>query len=170
VPSPRRLPSTLGITVSRVRSAAVLLSLLGACFGVTAQPRAIVVESVEVRLFLSHSGSFSEPISEGATLWNTVIGEGGLVEPSSSTFVKVQLSSEPKSYSKGAKVGLRVLSSAAKPRTVNLSKSLGVFGADGKQYVAFWLPDTGCAELQLEARVTGAATPVKQTIPFRCGE
>jgi hypothetical protein len=129
----------LGITVSRVRSAAVLLSLLGACFGVTAQSRAIVVESVEVRLFLSHSGSFSEPISEGATLWNTVIGEG--VEPSSSTFVKVQLSSEPKSYSKGAKVSLRVLSSAAKPRTVNLSKSLGVFGADGKQYVAFWLPD-----------------------------
>ena len=160
----------MGITVSRVRSAAVLLSLLGAFSWAMAQSPTIVVESVEVRLFLSHSGSFSEPIREGATLWNTVIGEGGLVEPSSSTLVKVQLSSEPKSYRKGTKVSLRVLSSAGKPRTVNLSKALGVFGADGKQYVAFWLPDTGCAELQLEARVTEAATPVKQTIPFRCGE
>ena len=156
--------------MSSIRRAAVLLSLLGACIEVTAQPQAIVVESVEVRLFLSHSGNFSEPINEGATLWNTVIGEGDLVEPSTSTLVKVQLSSKPKSYSKRAKVSLRVLSSADKPRTVNLNKALGVFGADGKQYVAFWLPDTGCAELQIEARLTGAATPVKQTVPFRCGE
>lgn len=125
---------------------------------------------MEVRLFLSHSGSFSVPISEGATLWNTVIGEGGLAEPSSSALVKVLLSSKPKSYSKGASVSLRVMSSADRPKTVNLTKALGVFGADGKQYVAFWLPDTGCTELQLEARATGAATPVKQTIPFKCGE
>ena len=127
------------------------------------------VGQIEVRLFFTHTGTFSEPIAERATLWNAVIGEGGLQEPSSSTLVKVLVKAEPKSYDAKTRVQLTVRNGRSGSK-VTLLKRLGVFGAAGQQYVAFWLPETGCDELSLEAAIRGSRQSVKHTVPFRCGE
>ena len=137
---------------------------------VAAEPvTAAAVEQIEARLFLAHTGTFSEPVPKGATLWNTIIGEAGLREPSSATLVKILVSGDPKSYDAKAKVQLTVRAKTSKTRRV-LAKRLSVFGSEGKQYVAFWLPETGCDELVLQARVSGSEKTIKHTVPFRCGE
>jgi len=130
---------------------------------------AAAIEAIEVRLFLGHSGELSEPVAEGALLWNTIIGGGDAREPSTSTLVKISVTGAPKSYDARAKVLLTVENRRTKTRRV-LSKSLGTFNLEGRQFVAFWLAETGCEELQLEAAATGSNAKVKRSIPFRCGE
>ena len=57
---------------------------------------ATTVEQIEVHLFFAHTGTLSDPIPEGETPWNAVIGEAGLREPSSSTLVKVLVHQAPR--------------------------------------------------------------------------
>lgn len=128
------------------------------------------VASIEVRLFLAHTGTFSEPIHEGTTLWNAVIGEAGLNEPSSSTFVKIQIQGTPKTYAKGQSVELKVTPEGPKRSTTRQLVQLGLFDSEGKQYVGFWLSNTGCTSLRLTASVVGSGRSVQQLIPFKCGE
>ena len=128
------------------------------------------VTAIEVRLFQNHTGTLSEPIAEGATLWNTVIGEGDAREPSTSTFVKVKVAGAPSSYRKNAAVQLTVKTPGKNSPSAKLKKSLGVFDREGNQFVAFWLPNTGCETLLLSARATGSPKVLQHTDPFKCGE
>ncbi len=136
-----------------------------------AEPRARgEVAAIEVRLFLAHTGTFSEPIHEGTNLWNTVIGEAGLAEPSSSTFVKILIQGKPKTYPNGQSVELEVTSEGPKKSTTRQLSQLGSFDSEGKQYVGFWLSNTGCTSLRLKASVVGSGRSVQHLIPFKCGE
>jgi hypothetical protein len=128
------------------------------------------VAAIQVRLFQTYTGTLSEPIHEGTTLWNTVIGEGGLTEPSNSTFVTIQILGKPKTYAKGQAVELKVTTQGAKKAPTRHVAQLGLFDSEGKQYVGFWLPRTGCTSLRLTARVAGSSRSVQQLIPFKCGE
>ena len=46
------------------------------------------VTSIEARLFFNYSGTLSKPITAKTVLWNAIIGEGNISEPSNSTFVR----------------------------------------------------------------------------------
>ena len=93
-----------------------------------------------------------------------------LSEPSTSTLVKVLVTAPPGSYSKTASVSLSVATGNSGTRATVLRKRLGVFGPEGRQFVAFWLPDTGCQPVRLVATVTGSTVGVTQLLAFRCGE
>jgi hypothetical protein len=149
-----------------------LPALAAALFAIVLAPQASAaptIEQIEVRLFLRHTGSFSEPIEEGAVLWNAATGEAGLREPSSSTLIKIVVSASPKAHDLKSVVQLSVREKTSSFKNI-MVQGLGAFGADGRQYVAFWLPQTGCDELFLEASVRGSKKTVKRTLPFRCGE
>ena len=149
-----------------VTTALMALQLAGNAW---AAEQPIAVSSIEVRLFMADTGQFSEPVPEKSLLWNTIIGEGDAGGSSSSTLVKVLVSGPPGKFDKRATVSLKVAKPDSGERPAALNKSLGVFNAEGRQYVAFWLANTGCEELLVSARV-GAGKSVDQTIPFKCGE
>lgn len=149
--------------------AAITALLIAACRGAVAA-EAIEPVAIEARLFLSHSGKFSEPISEKTELWNTPATSDGPNRPSRSTFVRVQLNGPPGEADLKGRVDLTVTTVGANQRSAQLHQRLGVFGPDGKQFVGFWLSDTGCEALQLSARTNTSRKRVTQSVPFKCGE
>jgi hypothetical protein len=128
------------------------------------------VAAVEARLFFAYTGTFSEPIHEGTTLWNVVIGEAGVSEPSNATFVVVHIQGKPKTYAKGKTVELKIVSEGQKKSTTRQVSRLGLFDSEGKQTIGFWLPSTGCRSLVLAASLAGTSNSVEKVIPFKCGE
>ena len=151
-------------------SIAAIALLAATCSSASASAQAIALSEIEARLFLAHSGGWSEPLTEGQGLWNTVIGEGGAVEPSTSTLVKVAVVGPPNSFDRNASVFLAVTSLKSKATVLRSRQHLGVFSQSGRQYVAFWLPNTGCEPLRLSASISGSSQKVARTIPFACGE
>jgi hypothetical protein len=135
-----------------------------------AQTPEIRAEAIEVRQFLQQTGTFSRPITESSELWNIIIGSDEELRPSSSTFVRVQVAGPPGSYNSRKSVSLTVTTKGRQRHRKILRKSLGVFSDKGKQFVGFWLPDTGCQELTLVARVSSQSTATSTRIPFACGE
>jgi hypothetical protein len=156
--------------MNRVCTAALAILAPLASALATEPSRGAKVEAIEVRLFLQRSGTFSEPLPEGATLWNTVIGEGAAGEPSSSTLVKVLVTGQPNSYQAHAKVQLKVQATGRKPHQKILTKNLGHFGPEGRQFVGFWLATTGCEPLTISAQVLRSRAVVQHRVPFACGE
>jgi hypothetical protein len=143
--------------------------LIAACRGAVAA-EAIEPVAVETRLFLSHSGKFSEPISEKTELWNTPATSDSPYRPSRNTFVRVQVNGPPGGADMKGRVDLTVTTVGTNQRPTRMHQRLGVFGPDGKQFVGFWLPDTGCEALQLSAKTNTSHKVVTQSVPFKCGE
>lgn len=129
------------------------------------------IEAIQARLFLSHSGTFSDPITDKTKLWNTLIGEGFAAgEPSGATLVDVILSGKPDSYQKASIVVLEVRSSETKKLVSRFEQDVGVFSPEGRFHVGFWLANTGCLSLSLTARIKGAKRTMNRVLPFDCGE
>lgn len=128
---------------------------------------------METRLFLQDEGVLSQPIGElpdAPVLWNVIIGSEKGSRPSSSSMVIVKVAGPAGSYNTRVSVFLSV---TAKGRTVShrtYQKKLGVFNDQGVQYVAFWLAETGCEELELISRVSQPGPSVVANVPFACGE
>ncbi len=158
--------------MTRLAALLVVAGTLGAppCL---AQAQTVRAEAIEVRLFLQHTGTFSAPLTESSELWNIIIGatdDENEERPSSSTFVRVQVSGVPGSYNRDNMVTLTVTAKGKRVGTAVLRKQLGVFSSKGKQYVGFWLQNTGCEELDLVASVSSRTGAVRAKVPFACGE
>ena len=155
-----------------MRALATLSAIFAALFSgpIHADVVPIEVAAIEVRLFLADSGQLSEPITEDSELWNTIIGEGEATKPSTSTLVKVLVTGPRGGYDREAAVTVTIIKVNSQAKPTVQRKALGVFSSKGKQYVAFWLENTGCEELQVTARIGTARKVVGQRIPFHCGE
>ena len=149
---------------------AIVFALLASTWAAGACAQALAVRTIEARLFFAHSGSFSEPLSENQPLWNVVIGESGASEPSTATLVKVLVAGPPRAFDRNARVVLQIDGPTPKATRSRQSKRLGVFDESGRQYVAFWLADTGCEPLRLSASLSGSKEAVVRTLQFACGE
>jgi hypothetical protein len=162
--------------VKRVFAAALSLSLVAVgavCAREASSATApYTISDVRAQLFYSDRGTFSGDVLADTTiaLWNTVIGEGGAGGASSSTLVVVEVAGEPGSYEPERAVEL--VATADGKELLRQSAELSVLNAEGKTYVAFWLPKTGCDAVRLSARLTGQPQPSARTaeIPFACGE
>ena len=128
------------------------------------------VASIEARLFFNYSGTLSKPITAKTVLWNAIIGEGNISEPSNSTFVDVLVDGEPGSFKPGLRVELTVSDTSNGKILQTQVNEIGVLNASGKYHVGFWIPKTGCQPLRLRARIAGARTNKLATVPFSCGE
>ena len=132
--------------------------------------KALNVASLEARLYYNHSGTLSKPVSSKTVLWNAVVGEGNIAEPSNSTFVDVTVLGEPGSFEPKARVNLVVTDQATGKLLQSQSAEVGVLNAAGKYHVGFWIPKTGCTPLRLRASIAGSKAEKAITVPFACGE
>jgi hypothetical protein len=126
------------------------------------------ITALKAMLFYGQTGTFSADLFGPAapTLQNVRTGEG----QSQATLVVVETAGQPDSYAPARKIGLTATASGRV--LLNRTVSLGRPGADGKFHAAFWLYDTGCAAVSLEARLVGQPekSVLKETIRFKCGD
>ncbi|MBZ0087792.1 MAG: hypothetical protein K8F33_06820 [Thermomonas sp.] len=128
------------------------------------------IERIQARLFYSHSGSLSAPITPDAALWNVIIGEGDASEPSESTLVDVILRGEPGDYPPGV-LDIVVTETRSGKVVLKRTSALGIFSAQGRFHVPVWLSDTGCIPLTVKASLRGGGgSRASLDIPFHCGE
>ena len=128
------------------------------------------VEKIQARLFLADTGTWSEPVPKNATLWNTPIGEGWAKQPSTATFVTIALSGPAGHFEPNWRLEMQATRAQDGKTLVRQSQPLGTFSAQGRQHVGFWLPDTGCTPLTIQARLLPNGTPATLSLPFGCGE
>ena len=100
----------------------VLTALVITACRVAVAAEGIEPVAIETRLFLSHSGKFSEPISETSELWNTPATSDGSNRPSRNTFVRVQVNGPAGGAALKGRVDLTVAtvgSSQPQPECIN---------------------------------------------------
>jgi hypothetical protein len=128
------------------------------------------IEAVQAYLFYDHTGGISGNLltKKHLVLWNTVIGEGDAGEGSNSTLVVVEVSGEGSS----AKVNV-VITDEDQKTIINETRKFWIFDSDRKFYMPFIVPNTGCKEITITAKLVGkgfSPSSISQTIPFKCGE
>lgn len=127
------------------------------------------IERMEARLFYNHSGTLSDPITPSMGLWNTIIGEGDVLEPSEATLVDVVLRGEPGDYP-NAQLDVVVSETQSGKIVLKQSSDLGIFSNEGRLHVPIWLAHTGCTALTVKASLRGTSSRSVLQIPFACGE
>ena len=132
--------------------------------------KALAIKSIEARLFYNYSGTLSKPVTGKTVLWNAVIGEGNLDEPSNSTLVDVTVEGEPGSFEPDLRVELVVSDASSGQVVLRQSGEIGVLNASGTYHTGFWLPKPGCQPLRVRARIVGTKASKVISIPFSCGE
>ena len=132
------------------------------------------VTRIQAKLFYYDKGTFSRDVlaKPAFTFWNTIIGEGDAEGPSDSTLVLVEVSGKvaETEVSPTRKVELTAL--AGEKVILKRTVDVGMFNEQNKFLAAFWLYDTGCTPVKLNARIIGQSQPASMTkiIPFACGE
>lgn len=131
------------------------------------------ISAIRAQLFYDASGTFSKDIlaDKNLSLWNTIIGEGSAGEPSTSTFVTVEISG--RNIPLGT-LKIEITATGNKNRIIQKKLiSVDLYDERPKFFAPFWLYDTGCEEIKISARLIGKgapATPITKKIPFACGE
>jgi hypothetical protein len=126
------------------------------------------ITALKAMLFYGQTGKFSPDLfgPSAPTLQNVTTGEG----QSTATLVVVEVTGEPDRYDPTRKMTL----TATAERRVILTRTvqLGRPGDDGKFYAAFWLYDTGCMPVVLNARLLGQTqkSALLKTLNFSCGD
>lgn len=140
--------------------ATITLALLLASAAAKAEEPAPVL-SIEARLFVSRTGQFSDDVlgPNGRGLGNVVIGP----EASTATFVVVRVAG-PAPLPAGSRVRLVATEEPSRlhgrrrggPRVIldQSARLPSAAAADGSIFVGFWLADTGCTPIRLNATVT----------------
>ncbi len=124
------------------------------------------------------NGELSKNVLVGDfTLWNVIIGEGSAEGHSSSTLVKVVISTDGKEIKTNPVIQFSAVSADGK--RVKYNKTFAYqFPTEGasKTFVPFLLHDTGCQKITMTMKLVEKNKPnvvyqtVKKVIPFNCGE
>ena len=93
------------------RAIATIAMLLAA--GSASAEKPLAIKSIEARLFYNYSGTLSKPITGKTVLWNAIIGEGNIDEPSNSTLVDVTVEGAPGSFDPDLRLELVVSDSSS---------------------------------------------------------
>ena len=161
------------IATARFRLALALLSLLLGvpCASTVLAQRAVPayrITALKAMLFYGQSGMFSADLfgPTAPKLQNVTTGEG----QSTATLVVVEIMGQPDSYAPSRKLSLRA--TAESRVLLSRTAALGRPGDDGKFYNAFWIYDTGCVPVVLNARLVGQApeSSIQKTLNFKCGD
>ena len=161
-----------------IHLAGLALALHLAPVGWSAAPLSAVpsehrITGVRVHLFYEASGVLDErDLATGdMVLWNTVIGEGAAVAPSSTSIVYVEL--EGPSFVAGTAGVLSLTARTAENTLLAQEVDLATFFSQGTTLVIpFVVFGTGCGTLEIDAELTGIPTPsrTQTAVDFQCGE
>jgi hypothetical protein len=136
------------------------------------------IKDVQAFLMYEENGELSKNILGGDfILWNTIIGEGDSGGHSSSTLVKVVITTDGKEIKTNPVIQFSAVSKETK--RVRYNKTFEYqFPTEGasKTFVPFLLHDTGCEVIAMTMKLVEKDKPtviyqtVKKEIPFNCGE
>jgi hypothetical protein len=131
------------------------------------------VGKIEAFLFYNAKGTWSENVlaKRDKQLWNTMIGEGWARAPSTVTLVKVRVDGHEEAAPNN-EVKIQIQELGKNPKVLVDEKVHARLGKMGIDYFPYLLKDTGCAPIEISAQLVAYADskPVKETIPFECGE
>jgi len=133
------------------------------------------IDAIHAHLFFDHKGKISEDIlaKNDIYLWNTVIGEGYAGgNPSTSTYVVIEISGQDIDSTRRAKVNIVVTNSKG-AQIINITRGYSMYNAYKKSYIPLIVPDTGCERITISAKLIGKGfdpSSVSQTVPYNCGE
>jgi hypothetical protein len=157
------ITSVMGILAIKL---AIVTFLFWATMGsAVASPQ---IQAVNVRMFLQYSGELSPPLNGQMPLWNIVIGERGISEPTSAALVDVVVSGPRNTFGGKHVIRLAVKSERSGKVLERSMGRLGIFGPSAETHVGFWLPSVGCEPLVITASIAGNSKTL--VVPFRCGE
>ncbi len=146
------------------------LSVIVLCSEAKAQ--GFTIAGIEAKLFYSNSGRLSANIigNPKIVLHNVVIGEGTVDGPSESTLLIVRVQGPARSSLEG--MLLRITATAPEDTLADREIEVGSMNSAGNYYAACWLDDTGCAPVDVEARLSVGkdSRRAKAHIPFECSE
>ena len=152
----------------RLTSKATFFTALLFCWVLVGHANAAAkISDIKVRMFLQHSGEFSPALKGNEALWNTVIGEGDIAEPSNAALVDVVIVENIPS-NKQQFVKLIVKSKRNGKILVIRQERVGLFNSSGETHIGFWLSAIGCEEIDISASINEQVKKI--SIPFRCGE
>ncbi|HEX7766174.1 MAG TPA: hypothetical protein VF443_05635 [Nitrospira sp.] len=126
------------------------------------------ITALKAMLFFGQTGTFSADLlgPSAPKLQNVATGEG----QSTATLVLVEITGQPDSYAPSRKI---TLTATAQGRVlISRTVALGRPGNDRKFYAGFWIYDTGCVPVVLDARLIGQSpnATLRKTLNFKCGD
>jgi hypothetical protein len=129
------------------------------------------VKSVKAFLYYTDTGTFSENVidSKNFEFWNVIIGEGSAKGPSDATMVVVEVVGRSNLTQPIPKIEF----TATESGKAKLSRISHVhLDRNGKYFAAFWIYDTGCAEVTINVKLSDQtkSPSIEKKIPFSCGE
>jgi len=129
------------------------------------------VSAIKAMLFYENTGTFSEDIltEKGFDLWNAPF------DSAYATFVIVEVEGVPPNASAPPlRIELvaryRPVDGVRREITVRQMDKVRNGSANGKGYAGFWIKNTGCDPVYLNARIIGRKSRFRRTIDFGCGE
>lgn len=140
-------------------------------------PQKLRLAGMEAKLFFENTGKFSpDVLTNEVNLWNTPIEGSAREGASESMLVVVEIQSEGEGFvPPNRRVQLtaryRVADRSGYGKPAFFSKVMTInIGSDNKFFGAFWLYETGCHPVELNARILGRRGSLRKTINMRCGE
>lgn len=154
--------------------AVVLLANSLASAEETDRPERYGVVEIRAHAYYHARGEFDERdlFDPTLVLGNMIIGESDAKDPTSITLVLVTVEGPSFLSDRTGAVELRARAEGASPKEQSMPFS-SLFAKGTRVVVPFLIHDTGCAKLDLEARLTGVSgdpPSKKATIPFFCGD
>ena len=123
------------------------------------------INSMEAYLFHKYSGTFSENIigRKDLILWNAVIGEGDVKEPSDSFLLKIGFTGKPDTFKK---TNIQLTIKKKKSNEVVFFKIFNdiLFSHLGVSYQAFMIKGYNCDPLII------SVGEIQEELEFHCGE
>ncbi|WP_419808900.1 hypothetical protein [Sphingomonas sp.] len=148
-----------------------MLAVALATSGAAAAPSQPRIAGFKAFLFNSETGTLSKDMMPNQSeLGNVVAGDLASV----STFVVVTVSFGPQAaIPDRPRVRLLARTEGRRGRLLlDRTSRVGPVARDGTTHVGFWLDDTGCETIDLQATLIGATAParVNETLSFHCYE
>lgn len=119
----------------------------------------------------SVAGTYSPNIidNDSISLWNVIIGEGDAMGCSDQTMIVVEISGNPKDYTRR-----QLRFKAVSEGKVLLSKKMefAILDSNSKYYATYLLYDTGCNKIKVSAEIFGKIieSKMEKMINYECGE
>ena len=160
-------------TVARALALSLLAGAAGAQEGTVqreaSDPTGLFIAKIEARLWYEETGRLSDNVlTEGFTLWNSIIGEGSAEEAASNVLVSVKVTSQD--GERFVTIPLVVELVGEDGETLQSQTADGLLTSDqGHSVQAFLFKDATClGEIQIRATL-GPATHSAPVV-FACGE